>query len=84
MAVTNRYFRRGCLGGLALAKVHDAVFADGPRFGVPLPAGALGKRLITRPRALLAALRDTVEFRAGARRLQLGLGTPQRVAATPE
>ena len=29
MAVTNRYFRRGCLGALALASVHDALFPDG-------------------------------------------------------
>src|SRR5450755_4939316 len=38
MAVTNPYFRRGCLGALALARVHDALFANGPRFGVPLSA----------------------------------------------
>lgn len=81
MAVTNPYFRRGCLGGLALAGVHDRSFADGPRFGVPLPAALLWRGLLPRPRTFLRAARDFAEFRKGAKRILRCLASPQRAAA---
>lgn len=82
MAAENRYFRRGCLGAHALARVHDELFPDGPRFGTPLRPGALWRTMIRRPRTLLAALRDAAEFRSGAVRIRKALGRAQRTART--
>ena len=70
MAVTNPYFRRGAVGALALARVHDAVFPDGPRFGVPLPAARLWSRLLRHPRTCVAAAREWAEIRRAAARLR--------------
>lgn len=82
MAATNRYFRRGCLGAFALARVHDEVFPEGPPFGRPLRAGVLWRRLLGRPRTLLAALRDAAEFRKGAAHLRRALAPGHRAART--
>ena len=82
MAVTNPYFLRGCLGGLALAAVHDQCFVDGPRFSLPLPASLLWRSLLLHPRAFLRAVRDFLEFQKGARRIRRFLGSPQRTAST--
>ena len=82
MAVTNPYFRRGCLGALALARVHDTLFADGPRFGVPLSAARLWGRLLRHPRAFAAAAREFVEIRKAADRLTRFLLLPQGPAST--
>jgi hypothetical protein len=81
MAVTNAYFRRGCLGGVALARVHDSFFVDGPRFGRPLPASLLWRTLLRHPRTFARAARDFAEFRKGARRIRRFLGSPQRAAS---
>jgi hypothetical protein len=81
MAMTNPYFRRGCLGGLALADVHDESFVDGPRFGLPLPAALLWRSLLRHPRTFLRAVRDFVEFQKGAKRIRRFLGSPQQVAS---
>ena len=81
MAVTNPYFRRGCLGGLALAGVHDESFVDGPRFGLPLPAALLWRSLLFHPRTFSSAVRDFAEFQKGAKRIRRFLGSPQRVAS---
>lgn len=81
MAVTNPYFRRGCLGGLALAGVHDESFVDGPRFGLPLPAALLWRSLLFHPRTFSSAVRDFAEFLKGAKRIRRFLGSPQRVAS---
>jgi hypothetical protein len=81
MAVMNPYFRRGCLGGLALAGVHDQCFVDGPRFGVPLRATRLWRGLARHPRTFLRALWDFVELRRGASRILRCLGNLQRTAA---
>jgi hypothetical protein len=80
MVVTNPYFRRGCLGGLALARVHDVHFTDGPRFGRPLPAALLWRTLLRHPRTFARAARDFAEFREGAKRIRRLLGPPQRGA----
>jgi len=80
MAVMNPYFRRGCLGGLALAGVHDASFVDGPRFGLPLPAALLWRSLLLHPRTFSSAVRDFVEFQEGGKRIRRFLGSPQRAA----
>ncbi len=82
MAVTNPYFRRGCLGGFELARVHDACFADGPRFSLPLPAARLWRNLILRPRTCARAVRDLAEFRKGAKRIRRFLGPLQRDASS--
>lgn len=82
MAVTNEYFRRGCLGALALACVHDRVFADGPRFGVPLSAARLWGRLLRHPRALAGAVREAAEIRRAAGGLRRFLSSPQSAAPT--
>ena len=82
MAVTNPYFRRGCLGGLELARVHDACFADGPRFSPPLPAARLWEPLLFHPRTCARAIRDIVEFRKDARRIRRFLEPPQRDASS--
>jgi hypothetical protein len=82
MAVTNPYFRRGCLGSLALARVHDRLFADGPRFGRPLPAMLLWRNLLLHPRTFARALRDFAGYRRGARRIRRFLGRTQRAART--
>jgi hypothetical protein len=81
MAVTNSYFRRGCLGGLALAGVHDESFVDGPRFGLPLPAALLWRSLLLHPRTFSSAVRDFVEFQKGAKRIRRFLGSPKRAAS---
>jgi Glycosyl transferase family 2 len=77
MAVTNPYFRRGCLGALALARVHDALFAEGPRFGVPLSAARLWGRLFRHPRTFAAATRESVLIRRAAGRLRRFLSRPR-------
>ncbi|HEX7614254.1 MAG TPA: hypothetical protein VF554_03150 [Thermoanaerobaculia bacterium] len=82
MAVTNAYFRRGALGALALARVHDALFADGPRFGVPLSAARLWGRLLRHPRTLAAAVREAAEIRRAAGLLRRFLSRPQGAAST--
>ena len=82
MAVTNPYFRRGCLGALALARVHDALFADGPRFGVPLSAARLWGRLFRHPRTFAAAARESAPIRRAAGRLRRFLSQPQGTAST--
>jgi hypothetical protein len=82
MAVRNPYFRRGCLGGLELARVHDEVFADGPRFGRPLPPALLWRNLLVHPRTCARAVRDLAEFRVGARRIRRFLGPPQPGASS--
>lgn len=82
MAVTNPYFRRGCLGALALARVHDALFTDGPRFGVPLSAARLWGRLLRHPRTFAAAARESAEIRRAAGRLRRSLAPPQGPAST--
>lgn len=78
MAVTNPYFRRGCLGGLALAAVHDKYFEDGPRFSVPLRATRLWRGLARHPRTFLRALGDFIELRRAASRIFRYLQSPQR------
>ncbi len=80
MAVTNPYFRRGCLGGLALAGLHDGLFESGPRFGAPLPAASLWAGLFRRPRTLVRAARESMEFRAGTARIRAALGSRQLAA----
>ena len=80
MATTNRYFRRGCLGALALAHVHDALFPDGPRFGAPIRAARLWRRLLRHPRTLLRALAEFVEFRTKAALIRVSLRAPQDVS----
>ncbi|MEO8587230.1 MAG: glycosyltransferase [Acidobacteriota bacterium] len=80
MAVTNTYFRRGALGALALARVHDALFPGGPRFGVPLSAARLWSRLLRHPRTFAAAAREWAEIRRAADRLRRFLGRPQGAA----
>ncbi len=70
MAATNPYFRRGCLGGFALARVHDELFADGPRFDRPLPAPLLWRTLLPHPRTFSRAARDFMEFHEGAKRIR--------------
>jgi hypothetical protein len=82
MAVTNPYFRRGCLGALALARVHDALFADGPRFGVPLSATRLWSRLLWHPRTFAAAALESAEIRKAAGLLRRFLSRPQGAAST--
>lgn len=82
MAVTNQYFRRGCLGAFALARVHDALFADGPRFGVPLSAARLWGRLLRHPRTFAAAAREFAEVRRSASRLRRFLSRSQGAAIT--
>lgn len=82
MAVTNPYFRRGCLGALALARVHDVLFADGPRFGVPLSAARLWGRLLRHPRTFVAAAREAAAIRKAAGRLRRLLSPSQGVEST--
>ena len=72
MAVTNPYFLRGALGALALARVHDALFTDGPRFGVPLSAARLWSRLLRHPRAFRGG-------REGVRRDSKGQSQPRAI-----
>ena len=80
MAVTNPYFRRGCLGALAHARVHDTLFGDGPRFGAPLGAAPLWGRRLRHPRTLAAAAREFAEIRRAAGRLGRVLSPPQGAA----
>ena len=80
MASANRYFRRGCLGALVLARVHDMLFPNGPRFGAPVRATRLFIGLARHPRTLLRALGDFVELQRGASQILRCLGNPQRVA----
>ena len=77
MAVTNRYFRRGAIGALELARVHDTFFPDGPRFGTPIRPARFRNRLARHPRSLLRAAADFAELRRGGRRLLRSLLSPQ-------
>jgi hypothetical protein len=83
MAATNPYFRRGCLGGFALARLHDELFVDGPRFVLPVPASLLWRSLLGHPRTFLRALCDSAEFHRGAKRIRRFLGPSQRAAGRP-
>jgi hypothetical protein len=70
MAKKNPYFRRGCVGNLALKSLHDRLFPGGPRCEVPIPPTRLWGSLLRHPRALARALLDGLEFREGARRIR--------------
>jgi hypothetical protein len=83
MAVTNEYFLRGCLGSVALARVHGALFPEGPALGVPVRAARLWGALVRHPRTFLRAVRDLAELRRSARRILRSLETPQRPADPP-
>ncbi|MFL6292426.1 MAG: hypothetical protein ACJ759_16155 [Thermoanaerobaculia bacterium] len=68
MCHRSRYFWRGYLGNLVLKRLHDRLFADGPRYAFPHGAGPLLVQSLRRDwRYRLAYLR---ELRAGARRVE--------------
>ena len=68
MCHRSRYFWRGYLGNLVLQRLHDRLFADGPRYAFPHGAGPLLVQRLRRDwRYRLAYLR---ELRAGARRVE--------------
>jgi len=68
MCHPSRYFWRGYLGNLILRRLHDRLFADGPRYGFPYSAGPLLRQSLRRDyRYRLAYLRELL---AGARRVE--------------
>ncbi len=70
MAETNPYFRRGCLGNLALKRVHDRLFVSGPRYEAPLSGEAVRRGLLRHPRTFLRALGEASRFRSEAGRIE--------------
>lgn len=82
MAVDNSYFRRGILGCFALARLHDDLFPDDSRFGLPISRASFWRSFSRHPRALARAVKDSWEFAGGARRIRRFLAGPQRPATT--
>ena len=82
MAVANAYFRRGCLGCFALARLHDRLFPDVPPFAPPISRAEFWSAFSRHPRALARALKDSREFAAGTRRIRRFLADSQGAATT--
>ncbi len=79
LAGGDRYYFRGCAGNLVLARLHDRLFPDGPRYGFSLPARPLIRASRANPpeevawrrsywRQLCAGARQVEELVRGDRR----------------
>jgi hypothetical protein len=68
MCHPSRYFWRGYLGNLILKRLHDRLFADGPRYGFPYSSRPLLLQSLRHDhRYRIAYLREVL---AGARRIE--------------
>ncbi len=68
MCHRSRYFWRGYLGNLVLRRLHDRLFADGPRYTFPYGAGPLLLQSLRRDHRYRLAYLN--ELRAGAKRIE--------------
>lgn len=73
------YLREGCLGNIALRRIHDETFPDGPPFAFPVSGLAVWSALASAgPAALRAGIGRARRLSAGARRLSRFLSASPR------
>jgi hypothetical protein len=74
------YLREGCLGNIALRRIHDRTFPGGPPFAFPVSGLAVWSALVSAgPAVLRAGLGRARRLHAGARRLSRFLSASPRI-----